>query len=177
MTELTQARLGAIAVAAFPVVGLLAATYHPFIGDLADNEATARVIAADPTRWGWSHVAEMGANVLAVLGILALGAYLRASGERTWSFIAVPLIATAMILFTAVLGMSVIWAAMSEAGSPIVPVMDATETWYAPVTLVILVAIGLGLPALAVSVYRSHVLSPPLSRIVAAAIWPRRSHF
>ena len=169
MIEATQVRLQAVVVAAAPVLGLIGATVHPYIGDLANNGLSARVIADDPARWAWAHTIEMAANVLAILAIVAIGRYLWASGERLYSFIAVPLIATALVLFASVLGMSLIWSAMVEAGLPLVPAMEAVELWYAPVTLVILLTAGLGILSLALSIYRSRVLSPRLTWLVVAA--------
>ena len=81
MSEVTQARLRAAVVVIAPVVGLIGATVHPYIGDLTDNAATARVVEADPTRWAWAHVIEMGGNVLLVLAVIAIASYLRASGS------------------------------------------------------------------------------------------------
>ncbi len=169
MRDVTQARLQAVVVALFPVVGLIGATLHPYIGDLGDNAETARVVAAGPTRWAWAHIIEMGANVLLVLAVIAVGRYLFASGERLWSFIAVPLITTALVLLTAIYGMAVLFTAMVEAGTPLVPVMEAVEPWYAPLTIVILLTAGLGFLSLAVAIHRSHVFSPRLSRVVVAA--------
>lgn len=170
MSEVTQVQLQAVLIVVTPIVGLIGATVHPYISDIADNELTAKIITDDPTRWAWAHIIEMAANVLAILAIFAIGRYLWASGERLYSFIAVPLIATALVLFTSVLGMSLIWSAMVEAGLPLVPVMEAVEPWYAPVTLVILLTFGLGTLSLAISVYRSHVLNREWSWVVAAAI-------
>ena len=153
-----------------PVVGLIGATVHPYIGDLTDNAATARVVEADPTRWAWAHVIEMGGNVLLVLVVIAIASYLRASGERLWSFVAVPLITTALVLVTAVFGMSLIWTAMSEVGTPIEPVMEAVDPWYLPITVVTLITAALGFVSLAVAVYRSQVLSRELTWVVATAI-------
>ena len=170
MSEVTQARLRAAVIAIAPVVALIGASYHPYIGDLADNAATVKVVEADPTRWAWAHVIEMGGNVLAVLAFISIGSYLRASGERLWSFIAVPLITASAVLFTAVLGMSLIWSAMSEVGAPIEPVMDAVDPWYQPITLGILAAAVLGLLSLAMAIYRSQVLGRRLTWVAAAAI-------
>ena len=71
MPELTQARLRAAVIIIAPVVGLIGATVHPYIGDLEDNAETARVIADDTTRWAWAHVIEMGGNALFVLAVIA----------------------------------------------------------------------------------------------------------
>ena len=170
MSEIAQTRLRAAVIAIAPVVALIGASYHPYIGDLADNAATVRVVEADPTRWAWAHVIEMGGNVLLVLAVISIAGYLRASGERLWSFIAVPLITAAVVLLTAVYGMSLIWSAMSEVGTPIEPVMEAVEPWYAPITLAILIAFVLGSLSLAVAIYRSHVLGRELTRVVVAAV-------
>ena len=153
-----------------PVVGLIGATYHPYIGDLADNAETAAVVAADPTRWAWAHVIEMGGNVLLVLAVVWIGSYLRASGERLWSFIAVPLITVGIVLFTAVLGMSLSFSAMHEVGAPLEAVMDAVDPWYLPITLVILITAGLGFLSLAAAIYRSRALSRELTWVATAAI-------
>ena len=170
MSEITQARLRAAVIVVAPVVGLIGATVHPYIGDLADNAETAKAVVADPTRWAWAHVIEMGGNALLALAVIAIGSYLRASGERLWSFTAVPLITVGIVLFTAVLGMALIWSAMSEVGASIEPVMEAVEPWYLPLTLVLLITFVLGFLSLAVSVYRSQVLSRELSWVVTAAI-------
>ena len=170
MSEVMQARLRAVVVAVAPVVGLIAAFYHPYIGDLAGNAETARVVAADPTRWAWAHVILMGAHVLLVLAIVWIGSYLRASGERLWSFIAVPLITAGIVLFTAVLGMSVSFSAMNEVGAPLEAVLDAVDPWYLPITFTILITAGLGFLSLAAAIYRSRVLSRELSWVVSAAI-------
>ena len=170
MSEVMQARLRAGVVAIAPVVWLIGATYHPYIGDLADNAETAAVVAADPTRWAWAHVIEMGGNVLLVLAVVWIGSYLRASGERLWSFIAVPLITVGIVLFTAVLGMSLSFSAMHEVGAPLEAVMDAVDPWYLPITLVILITAGLGFLSLAAAIYRSRALSRELTWVATAAI-------
>ena len=156
MSEVTQALLRAVVVAVTPVVGLIAAFYHPYIGDIADNAETARVVAADPTRWAWVHVIEMGVNVLLVLAIVGIGSYL--------------LITAGIVLFTAVLGMAVSFSAMNEVGAPLEAVLDAVEPWYLPITFTILITAGLGFLSLAVAIYRSRVLSRELSWVVSAAI-------
>ena len=152
MSEVTQARLRAAVVAVAPVVGLIGATVHPYIGDRADNVETAAVVAADPTRWAWAHVIEMGGNALLLLVIVWVVSYVRGSGERLWSFVAVPLITKGIVLFTAVLGMSLVWSVMSEVGTPIVPVMEAVEPWYLPITIVILATFALGSMSLAAAI-------------------------
>ncbi len=169
MPDITRARLKAVVVALFPVIGLVGATLHPSISDLGDNAETARVIADGPTRWAWAHIIEMGANVLAVLAVVAIGSYLMASGERLWSFVAVPLITTGLVLFTAVLGMALLFTAMVEVGAPLVPVMEELEPWYAPITTVILLTARPGFLALAFAIHRSRVLSQRVSRVVVTA--------
>ncbi len=170
MSEITQARLQAIVIVIAPVVALIGASIHPYIADLADNAATARVVEANPTRWAWAHLIEMGGNVLLVLAIISIGSYLRASGERLWSFIAVPLITAGVVLFTSVLGMALTFSAVSETGAPLEPVLIALDPWYAPVTLVILATAGLGFLSLAMSIYRSQVLGRRLTWVVTAAV-------
>ena len=173
MSELTQARLRAAVIIIAPVVGLIGATVHPYIGDLEDNAETARVIADDTTRWAWAHVIEMGGNALFVLAVIAIGSYLRASGERLWRFIAVPLITVAVVLLTAVYGMALTFAAVIETGASLETleeIMEGLDPWYLPITLGILAAFGLGFLSLAVSIYRSHVLGRRLTWVVAGAI-------
>ena len=173
MSEMIQARLQAAVIAIAPVVALIGATVHPYIGDLADNTETARVIADDTTRWAWAHVVEMGGNALFVLAVIAIASYLRASGERLWSFIAVALVTVAIVLLTAVFGMALTFAAVSETGASLEAleaVMVALDPWYAPITLGILAAFVLGFLGLAVAIYRSQVLGRRLTWVAAAAI-------
>ena len=173
MSEVMQARLQAAVIAIAPVVALIGATVHPYIGDLADNAETARVIADDTTRWAWAHVIEMGGNALFVLAVIAIGSYLRASGERLWSLIAVALVTVAVVLLTAVFGMALTFAAVIETGASLETleeIMEGLDPWYLPITVGILAAFVLGFLSLAVAIYRSHVLGRELTWVVTAAV-------
>ena len=52
MSEIAQTRLRAAVIAITPVVALIGASYHPYIGDLADNAATVRAVDRNTDRTG-----------------------------------------------------------------------------------------------------------------------------
>ena len=115
----------------------------------------------------------MGGNALFLLAVIAIASYLRASGERLWSFIAVALITVAVVLLTSIFGMALTFAAVIETGASLETleeIMEGLDPWYLPITVGILAAFVMGFLSLAEAIYRSHVLGRRLTWVATAAI-------
>ncbi len=170
MSERTQARLRAAVVAVAPVVVLIGFLYHPYVGDLTDRAAVADEVAADTTRWAWSHLIAAAGLALTLLLAVSVRSYLRVAGEQTWSFVAIPLLVIGGVMFAALTGVEIGMAAAVEGTAQGEAFADAAEPWMTPLILGGAVVFGLGWLSLATAIYRSEVLSRELTWVVVAAL-------
>ena len=99
MWDVTEARLRAGAVAVPPLFTfVLVLTGLNVYAILSDHEAEwgpaglAQAAAADPYRYQLSYLLNAINLGMGLIAVLAICSYLRAAGERRWSFLAVPLL-------------------------------------------------------------------------------------
>ena len=170
MSEVTQARLRAGVVAIAPVVLLIGLLYHPYVGDLTDRAALAEEVAADTTRWAWSHLIVAAGLALTLLLAVSVRSYLRAAGEQMWSFVAMPLLVIGGGMFAAITGVEIGAAAAVEGTAQGEAFADAADPWVMPLILGGAVVFGLGWLSLATAIYRSEVLGRELTWVVVGAL-------
>ncbi len=170
MSETGQARIRAGVVAIAPVL-LLIGFLIPYIGDITDNVEIATEIGGDTGRASWGFLIAAGSIALTILATFSLRYYLRAAGEDGWSFLMVPLVVVgAVTIAVAVTAQFFAVALISEAGGDAVAYLDAADDWFVPLFIAGGVIFGLGWLALAMSIYRSAVLSRELTTVVMIAL-------
>lgn len=167
----TRRGRGDAAMAAIGPFFLLAAiAYHPFIANLTDNAATAAALSADTARWAIAHIAVGVGFAFLLLALLVVARYLGESGEQRWSARAVPFLVLGTTLFTFLPAMETAMVAASRAGADAVEVQTQLGTWFRPLMIAGALTFGAGLIFMAISVVRSRVFSPELTRIIAVSL-------
>jgi hypothetical protein len=161
-------RVGLVALA--PVAMLGALIYHPYIPRLNNDAAVAAELAADPTRWGLSHLAVGVAAALLLLALLVVVAELRAAGEQVWTAMAAPFVVLGSILFAFLPAMEIGALAVHEAGGDVPAVLAEMGRWFVPILVAGSAAFAVGVLALAAAVVRSGLLARGTAGLVAAAL-------
>lgn len=162
-------RAGVVAIA--PVILLVALSYHPYLpGRLPNMDAVAAEVTADPTRWGVVHLATGVASAVLAVAFLAIRSHLHDLGEDHWSAAALPFVVIGSTLFAMLPGMEFAPLAASETGGDVEAAQDALNQWFIPLMIVAAVTFAVGMVGFAVSVSRSGLLSPWLTRVVVLAL-------
>ena len=162
-------RAGAVAVA--PVILLAALCYHPYLPGRQPNvEAMAQAITSDPTRWGVVHLATGVASAVLILAFLAIRAHLHEAGDDRWSAAALPFVVIGGTLYAMLPAMEFAPLAAIEAGGDVHAAHEVLLPWFIPLLVAGGITFAVGMFGFALGVSRSGVLSPGLTRLVAAAL-------
>jgi hypothetical protein len=164
-------RLGALAVAAGPLVLLAGILWHPFIPDLRDGDDVARHLQDDTTTWFGAHLlVAIGAAVL-LLGFLAARAHIRTSvGREPWTGRAVVPLVLGSMLFVMLPAMEIGMLAVEAANGDVAATQAELYTWFMPLTFASAAILGVGTILFAVGVHKARVLPAALDRTVVAAL-------
>jgi len=169
MSEVTMARLRAVAVVA-PFIPLLGFIY--LVGDVPEDpydfEAVWAIYAADPERQWWARLLAAIWLGLSVVQIVAIRSYLRAAGDKLWSFFAVPLITMAYSLLIFMYADEAGMLVAVEAGASVEAVWNTrwNSGFGVNLFLVMLPFLSLGMVCFLVGLWRSHVLSRAMTWVV-----------
>jgi hypothetical protein len=165
----TRSRAAIVAVA--PAVLLAALVWHPYLPGRQPNvEALATAVAADPTRWGLSHLAISVASGLTAVAFLAIRSYLREAGEDRWSILGLPFIVIGSTLFTILPGMEFAPLAAAKTGGDVQGAQAALQPWFVPILGAGALTFALGVLGFAKGIARSEVLSRQPTWLVVAAL-------
>ena len=174
MSNSAQAKLRAVAVFVFPVIGLVGLLYQPYVNDLTDPAAVGAAVAAGPTRWLWSQTLQAAALVAAILAVVAIRIYLRDAGEDRWSFPAVPFVTIGAAVFIFLLGAGAVggWVIVELGGSAgeVGQFFDEAGRFALPAFVIGGIAFSLGLLSLAAAVRRSGTLGDAAAWLVVIAV-------
>ena len=169
MSEVTMARLRAVAVVA-PFIPFLGFIY--LMGDVPEDpydfEAVWAIQAADPERGWWARLIATIWMGLSVVQIVAIRSYLRAAGDKLWSFFAVPLITMAYSLLIFMYADEAGMLVAVEAGASVEAVWNTrwNSGFGVNLFLVMLPFLSLGMVCFLVGLWRSHVLSRAMTWVV-----------
>ena len=162
-------RVGVVVIA--PVMLLAALSYHPYLPGRQPNlEALAAAVTASPTRWGVAHLATGVASAVLLLAFLAIRAHLHEAGEDRWSAAALPFIVIGCTLYAMLPAMEFAPLAAIEAGGDVRAAQEALLPWFIPLLVAGGITFAIGTFGFAVAVFRSGLLGPGLTRVVAAAL-------
>lgn len=165
--RLYQAGIAALA----PVMLLGAFLWHPPIpGRLPNDAAIAAAVLADPTRWGWAHLAAGVASAFVALAFIAVRSYLREASEERWSALGLPLIVIGSTLFVLLPGMEFAALAAFETGGDVQAAQAALAPWFVPTLTAGALTFALGLLSFAKGVAESRALPAGLTPLVVAGL-------
>lgn len=168
-TTIKLCRAGIAALA--PVVLLGAFLWHPPIpGRLPNDAGVAAAVVADPTRWGWAHVAAGVASAFVALAFIAVRSYLREASEERWSALGLPLVVIASTLFVLLPGMEFAALAAFETGGDVQAAQAALTPWFVPTLTASALTFALGVLAFAKGVAESRALPAGLTPLVVAGL-------
>lgn len=170
MSEQTQARIRAAAVALAPVVFLIGILTLPYLSDRTDTAATASKVAEDGMRSAWGIILLVASVVLTLLAVFSLRRHIEAAGERTWSFVAVPLIVAGGVGLAFMAGVYLAAVPLAAGGGDVVAYFEDAKAWIMPINIVAAGLFGLGWLSLAAAILRARVLVPERARVVALAL-------
>lgn len=158
MSDRLQQRVRASVVATAPVVLLVAALVHPYLGNLPDTADIAEAAGAGPTRWGSAHLLFGVGIALALLMLFAVRTFLHHRGEDRWSFWATGLATIGLGLVGFMVGAEGYGGLAAAQAGNARAFFQELETWAIPTYLVANVFLGLGLLFFATAVARSGVV-------------------
>lgn len=162
-------RAGVVAIA--PVILLAVLSSHPYLaGRLPNSDAVAAEVTSDPTRWGIVHIATGVASAILAVAFLAIRSHLRELGEDRWSAAALPFVIIGSTLYAMLPGMEFGPLATSEAGGDVEAAQEALNPWFIPVLIAAALTFAVGMVGFALALYRSGMLSPGLTRLVAVSL-------
>jgi hypothetical protein len=171
MSDTKSATYRAAIVTATPVVLLAAFLWHPHIpGRLPNDAAIAAHVAADPTRWGFAHLAAAVASAVVILAFVAIRSYLREAGEARWSAFGLPFVVFGSVLYTLLPGMEFAPLTAVEIGADPQAAQAALQPWFVPTLIAAAVTFAIGAIGFAKAIARSGVLSARLGWLVAAGL-------
>ena len=170
MSSSTRSHLQAVVTALAPAVLLAGFVLHPFVARPTDAAAIAEAVAAEPTRWGFAHVAIGLGYALSVLAFLAVRIQLGEAGEERWSSVALPFAALGCALLAILPGMEFAPLAAAETGGDPEAAQEELVPWFVPILLTGGIALALGAAGFAMAIARSGVLGAWASRIVVGAL-------
>ncbi len=159
--------LGAITVAAGPLLLLAGLVWHPFIPDLTDSADVARHLEEDTMTWlGAHYLVAVGAAVL-LLGLLAVRTFIRTtSGPEPWTERAIAPLVLGSCLFVMLPAMEIAMLAVAEAGGDSAATQEELQTWFLPTLIAAAIFYGVGVVLFGVGVLRSQILPSGLSWVV-----------
>lgn len=160
-----RAALAVLAPAAL-LGGLL---YHPYVGDLRDQQDVAAAMS-DVPRWGASHLVVGVASGLVLLAFLAVRQHLRLAGENRWSAVGIPFVVLGTTLFVFLPAMEIALLAAGDAGADLVAAQTELDVWFTPLLLSAAGLFAVGMLAFAGAVLRAHVVSRRVAGVVALAL-------
>jgi hypothetical protein len=170
MSVTVRERSRAAIVAVAPLVLLVAFVAHPYIGvGPPDEAAVARAAAANPFRWGISHLMVGVASAFLLLAFLAIRSYLREAGDDRWSALALPFVIVGGTLYAILPGMEFAALAAAETGGDVLAAQAAVEPWFIPVIVTSGVASALGIMGFAKGVSTVGVGALGVPRFVIVA--------
>ncbi len=162
-------RVGVVVIA--PVIWLAALSYHPYLPGRQPNlEALAEAVESDPTRWGTAHLATGVASALLILAFVAIRTHLHEAGEDRWSAAALPFLVIGCTLYAMLPGMEFAPLAAFETGGDVEAAQEALLPWFIPLLVAGGITFAIGTFGFAVAVFRSGLLGPGLTRVIAAAL-------
>ena len=171
MSTLARGSLRAGVVAIAPLILFTALSYHPYLPGRQPNlEALAAAVTSDPTRWGVVHLATGVASAVLILAFIAIRSHLHDAGEDRWSAAALPFIVIGSTLYVMLPGMEFAPLAALEAGGDVEAAQRALLPWFIPLLVTAGITFAVGMFGFALGVMRSGLLSPGLTRLVAAAL-------
>jgi hypothetical protein len=147
--ESLRMRFRSIAVAVAPLGLLTGYGLRPYVCDPRDPSVTAEALAGASTRWIWGHVIVCLGLALTMLSMLAIRSWLRAKGERFWSFSSVALVTTGATILVFLIGFDGLggWATIDSGNSPEAFFASGRE-WERPLYTIGASLLGAGLLAL-----------------------------
>lgn len=168
-----RAQLRAAIVATAPVVLLAGFVYHPQIGNFTDPgflAALSAAVAADPTRWYFSHLTIVVGSGLLMVAFLAIRSYLREAGEERWSVPALPFIVMGSTLFVMPPTFEISTLAAAEAGADVQAFQAALIPRVAPSLLTAAALFALGAIGFSMGIARSGALTTRLRWLAAGGL-------
>ncbi len=162
--------LGAVTVAAGPLLLLAGLVWHPFIPDLTDSADVARHLEEDTTTWlGAHYLVAVGAAVL-LLGFLAVRTFIRTTrGPEPLTARALAPLVIGSCLFVMLPAMEIAMLAVAEAGGDVAETQEALGTWFLPTLVAGAIFYGVGAVLFGVGVLRAQVLPRGVSWVVLVA--------
>ncbi len=183
MSEVTQARLRAVAVAApaFVMVFIVLADQLTGVIEsswiLADMGQSVDLGApgalADLSLSMWLSLLNVTRLSFELLAVLAICSYLRSAGEKLWSFLAVPLLTLRYVVLSAHDGWGLILSPLLVAGASTEAFVPPEGLATAPLAVFLTSMFVLWFPGwicLMVGIWRSHVLSRTMTWTVVLAV-------
>lgn len=162
-------RAGVVAIA--PFILFAALSYHPYLPGRQPNlEALEAAVTSDPTRWGVVHLATGVASAVLILAFIAIRSHLHEAGEDRWSAAALPFIVIGSTLYAMLPAMEFAPLAALEAGGDVEAAQRALLPWFIPLLVAAGLTFAVGVLGFALGILRSGLLSPGLTRLVAAAL-------
>jgi hypothetical protein len=157
--ESLQMRFRAVAVAIAPVALLVGYGLRPYLSGPREPDVNAEALVTGANRWIWGHVIVALGLALTILSMLAIRSWLRAKGERFWSFTAVALVAGGATVLVFLVGFDGLggWATLESGNSP-EPFFASARTWERPLYAIGASILGGGLLALARAVVAAGAL-------------------
>ncbi|WP_028648142.1 hypothetical protein [Nocardiopsis sp. CNT312] len=154
-----------------PVALFAVILYHPFLAHTTVTaEGLAEVIAADPTRWSLTHVLAVVALALLALAFQGLHDMLREAGEERWSSFGLPLVTVALVFLAALAGKEPAVAAVSQAGTDVLALVQATRPSTVVMFLVSAVTFLCGALAFAMGAMRTVITGRTMTALVVVAL-------
>ena len=157
-------------VAIAPAVLAVGFVYHPLVARGTDEVALAAAAAADPGRWGVSHLLIGVGYGLMALAFIAIRAYLRDGGEERWSRRALPFAVLGSTFFPILTGMEFAILAAAETGGDAAAAQSELMPWFVPILLLGGVSFAIGAVSFAIAIRNSGLLSNGLTWLVVAAL-------
>lgn len=147
--ETLQMRLRFLVVVTAPLALLIGFGLRPYLSNPRHPSVNATAVINASNRWIWGHLIVALGLALTILSMLAIRSWLRAKGERFWSFTAVALVAGGAVALVFLIGFDGLggWATVRSGNAPEAFFAIARD-WERPVYLVGATLLGAGWLAL-----------------------------
>ena len=166
----SRARWGAALVAVAPLVATAGLVMHPFLPFVADEEAIADAVVAQPTRWAVAHlVFAVGATLLAA-AFVTIRSFLRDAGEERWSGGALPFAVLGSAIFAILPGLEFAPYAAAETGGDVAATQEALFPYFIPLLVSGAVFFAVGAIGFARAILASGVMSRGTALVVATSL-------
>ena len=145
-------------------------TTRTWQADSQNIDALAAEVIADSTRWGVVHLATGIASAVLAVAFIAIRSHLHELGEDRYSAAALPFVVFGSTLYAMLPAMEFAPLAASETGGDVGASQDALIRRFIPLLIAAAVTFAVGMVGFAMSVTRSGLLSPWLSKVVVVAL-------